>query len=107
VEIARRDGWGVAKPEGKTKGQIAAEAAEDDFRRMKAWVDDEWWWAFLRVTLLDVDGNETSESESIGGLESDDEDGIAYYTKEMAESIAERVKGQDVLVTEVRIREAA
>lgn len=61
VKIARRDGWN-AEPysDTETAGERAAKAAEADFRNLKAWCNDEWWWA---VVVLSV---------SKGGVEIDD-----------------------------------
>jgi len=53
VKLARLDGWGLPNDEGKdlTPGQIAERAAEADFKRLKAWCDDEWYWAGIAVTV--------------------------------------------------------
>lgn len=49
VAIARRDGWD-AEPYGQgTPGQRAERAAEADYRSLKAWCDDEWF--FCGVAL--------------------------------------------------------
>src|SRR3954451_1982317 len=44
VKIAKRDGWGSKGDDGLTPGGKATRAAEADFDRLKAWVNDEWSW---------------------------------------------------------------
>jgi len=42
VAIARHDGWGSHGDEGLTAGAKAARAAEEDYKVLKAWCNDEW-----------------------------------------------------------------
>jgi hypothetical protein len=66
VEKARREEWGA---EGKTARERAARAAMEDFRRMRAWCDNEWEWVGVVVTLTRPDGSEVRDS--LWGIESD------------------------------------
>jgi hypothetical protein len=106
IKIALRDGWGVEHPEGKTKRQIAAEAVEEDFRRMKAWCDDEWWWVGVVVALLDTDGNPIGRPEcreSLWGIEGDS--GAEYFdevARELAGEIAARFKDKAEVCIPIR-----
>jgi hypothetical protein len=50
VKIAKRDRWGYEGATG-TPAQIAAEAAERDFKVLKAWCDDEWSYCGIVVSI--------------------------------------------------------
>lgn len=101
ARIAKRDGWGIstdARAElaarlGRepTAGEIAAAAVENDFQYLRAWCNDEWFYAVVEVTLLDTDGDETWMYDCIGGVESNDEDYIRELAHGMAETIANDV----------------
>lgn len=80
--IARREGWGyerfthrdIAFLGGLYKGtrrQIAALAARADFERLRAWCNDDWYFAVIQVCLLDDYGDIIAESGYLGGVESD------------------------------------
>jgi hypothetical protein len=89
VAIALMDGWGG---EGRTKREKAADAVERDYKHLKAWCDDEWYWVYVAVELLDVNGDVVpGYRESLGGMESTDEDGIRDTAVELAGEIAARV----------------
>lgn len=103
VKIALRDGWGDGKPaDSRTKRQIAASAVELDYARMKAWCDDEWHWMGIVVTLLDTDGNETNETESLWGIESDAGDYLKETALELAGEIVSRVPEDGRLTVQVK-----
>lgn len=73
MRIARREGWGVSDPAGKTAGQVAAEAVELDFAYLRRWCEGDWWWVQVLVEHV-----RTGVAESLGGVESDSlEDVIA------------------------------
>lgn len=104
MAIALQDGWGVANPEGKTRRQVAAEAVEADYQRMRAWCNDEWHWVYVTVELLGVDGEPIpAYREFLGGFESDDESGIEAAALEMAGDLAARVGDADAVSIAVRI----
>lgn len=101
IKLAKRDGWGlidedVAKLAAKLgrdpkPGDIAAEAVERDFELVRGWANGEWDWVGVVVTLLDVDGNDAPESESLWGIESN---GYAYHeevARDLAAEISRRV----------------
>lgn len=102
VKIALRDGWGVADSANKTKGQIAAEAAEADFQRLRAWCNDEWFYVGVFVTLLDVEGRDTHLQRSLWGIESDEDNYQDTVARELAEEIANEVGDADVVCRKVR-----
>lgn len=94
VKIAKHDGWGPGKPH---------EAAEDDFQRMKAWCDYEWYWVGVTVDLLDSDGRKIpGYSNSLWGIESDCEKYLEEVALELAEGIAERVGDSNKVCLSVR-----
>ena len=66
--IARRDRWGGYQG---TRRQIAALAARADYERLRAWCNDDWYFAILQVRLLDDYGDVIAESNYIGSVESD------------------------------------
>lgn len=101
MRIAKRDGWGVSEEEIKafelkhgskpTKAQVAEMAVRQDFEYLSGWSNDEWSWQFVKVTLLDPEGNPTNVNAVLGGVESLDNQ--PYETAmELAEDIVE-VKG--------------
>ncbi|CEF89633.1 hypothetical protein [Pseudomonas phage vB_PaeM_PAO1_Ab17] len=99
--IALRDGWD-SYPHNlfgeQSKRQQAAKAARADFENLRAWCQDEWYWVGVIVTLLDEEGNKTDIIDSLWGLSSNDEDGIAYEAGIIADDLA---RGYDVRWGEV------
>ena len=101
IKRAKREGWGLgpnalAELRGKlgrdpTAGEIRAAAVERDFDRLRRWCADDWYYVGCVVTLLDVDGCATDESESLWGIESDSDDYLTEVAHEMADDIAKRV----------------
>jgi hypothetical protein len=87
-KIARRDGWGIEHPEGLTPRQIAAMAAAADFRRLRDWCADEWWWTGVVVTVSRA--GITLASASLWGIESDAGD----YFAEVAADLAREALGE-------------
>lgn len=76
VKIAKRDRWGdadaLAKQLGRepTRGELAAWAAEADFKRLKDWCDGRWHWIGVVVRVRDSDGK-TVFRDSVWGIEDD------------------------------------
>lgn len=101
IKIAKRDGWGLgpdalAKLRARlghepTRGEIVATAVDADFNRLRDWCEDRWCYVGVVVTLLDVDGRATNESESLWGIESDAGEYIGEVALELAGEIAGRV----------------
>lgn len=75
-------------PPGVSREQVAR-SVEADFKRLRAWCNDEWHWAWIRVMLLD--GKDAGKSESLGGLESDDEQHISEEAHNLARELLHRV----------------
>lgn len=112
VQIAKRDGWGIApeKAKGLTKAQIAVAAAEADFDRMKAWCDDEWWWVGVEIKLLDVNGHivilSADTRDSLWGIESDSPEYHKTVALEMAKIIAAEFKDKNEVCVKIRKEQA-
>ena len=73
TEIAKRDGWGIHPDsvddyDSLTRGQIVAKAVENDFKFLKGWCNDEWYWIWYGLVVEDEDGEEIHES-SLGGID--------------------------------------
>ena len=58
VKLAKADGWGVSggKLPGESASQYAARAVDADYKHLKAWCDNEWFWSGY---IAKVDGKET------------------------------------------------
>lgn len=71
LKIARRDGWSCGEPSHThtTARERAACAVGQNFEYLRAWCENEWFYAVIRVSLLDEDGNEIDEPEYLGGVE--------------------------------------
>lgn len=104
MEIALRDSWGCENPEGKTRHQIAAEAVEADFQRLRAWCNDQWHWMFVSVQLLSKDGTPVPDFQSvIGGIESDcGDEYIEETARDLASELSARVGDQTEICIPVR-----
>lgn len=115
IRIAKRDGWGIGAGElaamerllGRpaTPGEIAEAAVENDFERLRRWCEGDWYYVGVIVTLLDADGNETWESESLWGIESDAPEYIEEVAVDLADEIIARI-GEDAhtITREVSLR---
>jgi hypothetical protein len=96
TKIAKRDRWGLGDRalerlrlelgREPTRKQIVRQAVFNDFEYLRAWCNDEWHWVILRVY-----DRTTGVEELMGGMESNDEDGIKPYARELAEEIYPRV----------------
>lgn len=73
--------WGC-----KTKKE-AAEAADRDFKRLQAFCNDEWSYVTIIVTAS------SGETAALGGIESDDQDGIIREATLLAKDLYEREFG--------------
>lgn len=106
--IARRDGWGARTPglpadhpdaykpkPGETAKAYAARAAMDDFRRLKAWCDDEWFYVGVAVTAEKDGVLLTDKYEcSLWGIESDAGDYLAEVANELAADAIDAAKAK-------------
>lgn len=80
---AKAEGWGDG--DERTAKERIADAVERDYERMKAWVNDDWWWMGIIVTLKV--GKHTYR-QSVWGIESDVEDDYIMQTaRELADAV--------------------
>jgi len=49
MDKAEKEGWDAAPYGQGTKRQQAARAVEEDFKNLKAWCDDQWYWVDIRI----------------------------------------------------------
>jgi len=86
--IALADDWGSYgwQGAGMTRRQFAAEQARNDYERLRAWCEDEWYYLGVVVTLLCVDGGETDAVQSLWGIESDAGDYLHQTASELVDS---------------------
>jgi len=90
VRIARRDGWGYpGQVDGETAGQRAARAAEHDFKVLRAWCNDEWFYVGVAVRVWRDGEPVTGEYDhALWGVESNYPGGDNSYLSEVAEECA-------------------
>ena len=97
IKTARQEGWGIGREDnaGKTKGQIAYEAVMRNFKYLRDWCNQEWWYCGVTATVIeDWMGNDVSDMD-IGGRLWGIEDGYGEYgrnaesyIKEVADDLA-------------------
>jgi hypothetical protein len=94
---AREEGWGMgakwkaANPDATREQELMA-AVDADFKHLKGWYDDDWFWLTVGVAPLDEDGEPMEDHrEYCGGYEStilnDDEDNNSYRTEAIENKI--------------------
>ena len=110
VARARNEGWNTEPYTFKTAGEQAHHAAMADFKHLKAWCDDEWWWSHLKVVLLDTDGEEMDEYvDYLGGVEdgyySDQHSRAIQCAQEMAEELERQLKAASEAAQVAALRE--
>jgi hypothetical protein len=86
VKIARADGWGPPI-DGKTKGEIAAAAVERDFKVLKAWCNDDWYWVGVRLSVKRNDVTLCKHAASLWGIEANYPDSDNAYLTEVANEL--------------------
>lgn len=86
AKIARRDGWGCegGRLEGESARQYAARAALADFKRLKAWCNDEWTWAGVVLEVERAGVTLTDRyAHALWGIESDAGDYFAEVANDL------------------------
>lgn len=92
IKLAQKDGWGTldARHPDETLKHYRARAVEADFEYLRRWCEGDWYYVGVIVTLLDDEGAETDESESLWGIESESPDYLTETAYELAEEINSR-----------------
>jgi hypothetical protein len=88
MKKAKAEGWGLGPGRiaaltaklgrAPTKGEITAEAVRFDFEYLQGWANDEWHWAYVKVTGPD------GEYDTCGGFSDEDDDGIMECAQDLA-----------------------
>ena len=91
IKKPKAEGWDAKPYKTGTKGEQAVRAFMADYKYLKSWCEDEWFYAFLYVVLLDnSEGEEIAEYDDyLGGVE------FGYgmeYWKEEAANMAEELE---------------
>lgn len=94
VKQAKAEGWDTAPYGQGTKGERAHRAAMADFNRLRDWCNDRWQYVGVVVHLLDDEGDDMGESESLWGVESDSPEYIEETAHELAGEILHRLTNQ-------------
>lgn len=98
VKIAKRDGWD-APPFGQGTpnellGERAARAAEADFKRLRDWCRDAWWWVGVVLSVAKAGHTLDDHAASLWGIESDAGDYFSDVANDLlpeALAVAEKV----------------
>lgn len=109
TQIARRDEWGLSDAERAklaeslghkpTNGEVTAAAVEADYRRMRAWCNDEWSYIGVIVHMLATSGEQIPDiGGSIWGVESD----APEYHKVVAEELASELLVEQGIAPDVK-----
>lgn len=97
VRIARKDGWGDARKLASalgrepSSGELAAWAADEDFKYLRAWCRDEWRWVGVIVKL-------GKHSESLWGIDGDHGDYLMEVARELADQILHAVAAEQAAI---------
>ena len=89
IKKAKAEGWDAKPHKTGTKSEQAVRAVMADFKHLKAWCNDEWHYAVLRVVLLGSEGEIAEYDDYLGGVE------FGYgmeYWKEEAANMAEELE---------------
>lgn len=105
MKRAKADKWGSknATPD-MSPGQVAELAVKEDMQMIRGYLTNEWSYIGIVVTLADVNGKPTDESESAWGLESFDSENIEDYTKGLIEELAAKFADTSEIVKTITIR---
>lgn len=86
VKLAKRNGWGYKDAKG-TPSQIAAEAAERDFKVLKAWCDDEWTYCGIVISVSRNGVTLDDHAASLWGIELNFPGSANEYLTEVANEL--------------------
>ena len=88
--IARRDGWN-ARPYDtiETPRQRATRAALADFKALRAWCNDEWFWCGITVTVTHTEPGLELASDSLWGIDANYPDSDNSYLTDCAMELVE------------------
>jgi hypothetical protein len=101
-----RNGWGCVKDGHvhRTPGEERACAIEQDFQRLRAWCNDEWWYVGVVISLWQTVDDEEAPTEladhlaSLWGIESDSFDYLTETANELLSEAREDARASRVIV---------
>ena len=102
MKIAKRDGWNAAPYDAPNR---ALRAVQADFDFIRGFLNDDWHYVGIVCTVLDSDGDETTDADSCWGFETFKDYHLAAG-KELAESLAESVHKSKLENWRYALREA-
>lgn len=114
MRIAKRDRWGMSPDDAvkftnntgraPTAGESRLAAVQADFNRLRRFLEGDWCYIGIVVTLLDVDGNPTHISDSLWGIESDAYDYLDEVARELATELAAPLGRRKYIEQRTRVR---
>jgi hypothetical protein len=114
MQLAAKDGWGLSPDQLKawesnigrapTPGEVRLAAVQQDFDRLRRYLEGDWSYVGVVVTLLDTDGGSTHLTSSLWGVESDCTDYINETARELANELAREVGRRKFIETRTRVR---
>lgn len=84
IETVTIPGRDPAKP--LTAGEIRAEAVRRDFDYLRGWANDQWHWQWIKVEMLDEEGESTDIEDSLGGVEDSDDEYLFDTVEELMDN---------------------
>lgn len=112
TKIAKRDGWGISWDERRafalkhwrqpTRKEVVRMAVQSDFDYLRRWLNDQWHWVYVRVECDDPLHGEYDRS--LGGMQSDDYEGITQVAYELADEINDELNLLDASYYEDQAR---
>ena len=100
MKLASADGWDAEPYMTGTKGEQAYRAVMRDYEVCRQWCNGERWYAVMRVTLLDADGDETKQRAYLGGIDTgEDQQYILEEAHNLAHEIESNLQENHILTT--------
>lgn len=98
-QIARRDGWNTPPYDTiETPRQRASRAALADFKALRAWYNDEWFWCGIVVTVTHTESGLELASDSLWGIDANypgsDNSHLLEVANEQAESALSQARNR-------------
>lgn len=102
MKIAKRDGWNAEPYDAPNK---ALRAVQADFDFLRSFLNEEWCYVGIVCTVLDAEGEETTDADSCWGFETF-KDYHLTAGKELAELLAQSVHDAKLDIWRHALREA-
>lgn len=89
MRIAKRDGWNAPPYAFSSPGEQAQAAVMADYKHLRRWCDDQWFYCGIVVTMLDDDGEKTDVSDSIWCVEENGHYSAGYHASIIQDIISQ------------------